>query len=230
MSWCWGQGVLALGTAVSAVTLLRATVEGSQICRHPPPPPACWEWGRGRMGSPYLLQQQSVLVALGQVAGSERALDAGPNDNDIVGGFLGLAWGSHVRPRPCFCLCALWEVSQGEERGRVQPSRAGGGALATSQLCGDTGATLFLPLGAGQAGTLSFPHLVPPGQAAQLIRVNGWQRYEGKTASNKSPFPLVTAGSSCGGTHGFHSCANGKPLLASRQTGLFFLQHNLLQP
>lgn len=43
-----------------------------------------------------------------------------------------------------------------------------------------------------------------------------------KTIPSKSPFPLVTAGSSSGGTQGFHLCADRKPLLASRQTGLFF--------
>lgn len=95
-SWCWGQGVLALGIEVSAAALLCATAEGSQVCRNLSQPV-----GKGSgMGSPYLLQQQSVLVALGQVVGSERALDAGPNDNDIVGGFLGLAWGSHGCPVP----------------------------------------------------------------------------------------------------------------------------------
>ena len=51
-------------------------------------------------GHRYLLQQQGVPVVLGQVVGGKRALDAGPDDDGVVGGLVGLAGGSHVRPRP----------------------------------------------------------------------------------------------------------------------------------
>lgn len=101
-------------------------------------------------------------MALGQVVGGEGALDAGADDDGIVGGPLGLAGGCHVRPRPCSRQAARG-LSQGEGRGRVRPSGAGGGALAALQplrgwrwhMAG--GATSFPPLGAGRAGASPFP-------------------------------------------------------------------------
>lgn len=57
---------------------------------------------------------------------------------------------------------------------------------------GHTGVTFFLPLGAGHARTFSFPqqhqHLVPGGQAVQLIRVNRSHIWEGKLFQINPPF------------------------------------------
>lgn len=107
-----------------------------------------WDKGHGTWGCRYLLQQKGVPVTLGQVVGSEGALDASPDDDDVVGGLLGLAAGSHVCPRPRPCPTGSREPSQGEGRGRVRPSRAGGGALAALQSPwrqGTTGPPIVLP-------------------------------------------------------------------------------------
>lgn len=117
-------------------------------------------------------------------------------------------------------------MSQGEERGRVQPSRRGGGALATFQLCGGTGATFFLPLGAGHARAFSLPqqhqHLVPAGQAAQLIRVNRSHICEGKLFPVNPPFHWSLLVPAVVGHRASICVPIGNPSLLPGKQGFFF--------
>lgn len=137
-----------------------------------------WDRGTARLGTRqgwghrYLLQQEGVPVALGQVVGGEGALDAGPDDDGIVGGVVGLAGGSHLCPRPCPRPRGQLGTKPRGGKGQSPAETSGWQNLGRPPaFAGVAGAASFPPLGAGRAAASPYPHRcqhpVLPGKAAR---------------------------------------------------------------
>lgn len=161
-------------------------------------------------------------MALGQVVGGEGALDAGPDDDGVVGGPLGLAAGSHVCPRP-----------RPRPHPRRQPGAEPRGGTGQSP-AGTSGWWSFgcppVPMGSGTTE----PHIVltptavltpsPKALPEGPVPVGGINLTE-----NKPPFPPDCGGMPVSITLPF-VCQWETPHLLQGKLIFFFLRHNLLQP